>query len=47
MKYTKVSEVRNASIRIALIAEAVRTSEKTVYVETTRRYIPEARHLHE
>jgi hypothetical protein len=36
--------VRAASI--ALMMEAVRTSETSVYSETTRRYIPEGSNLH-
>jgi hypothetical protein len=35
-----VSEVRTASI-FAIMMEAVRTSEMSVYFETTLRYIPE------
>jgi hypothetical protein len=31
---------------IALMMEAVRTSETPVYSETTRRYIPEGSNLH-
>jgi hypothetical protein len=43
---TDVSEVRTASIIIALI-EAVRTSETSVnFTLTTRRYIPEDSKLH-
>jgi hypothetical protein len=45
LKQTDVSEVHTAPI-IALMMEAVRTSETSVYNETTRRYIPESCHLH-
>jgi hypothetical protein len=42
LKYTDVSEVRTEFI--ALIMDAVRTSETSVYFDdTTRRYIPESR----
>jgi hypothetical protein len=42
LKLTDVSEVRTASIIIALMMEAVRTSETSVnFIVTTRRYIPE------
>jgi hypothetical protein len=43
-EYTDVSEVRIASIIreiIVLMMETVRTSETSVYSETTWRYIPE------
>jgi hypothetical protein len=43
-KYTDVSEVLNAFI-VALMMEAVHTSETLVYSETTRRYIPESSNL--
>jgi hypothetical protein len=44
---TDVSEVRAASIIIALMIEAVRTSETSVnFNVTTRRYIPEDSKLH-
>jgi hypothetical protein len=39
-----LSEVRTASI-IAIMMEAVRTSETSVYYESTRRCIPEGYHL--
>jgi hypothetical protein len=42
LKWTEVSEVRKASIIIALTMEAVHTSETSVHFNvTTRRYIPE------
>jgi hypothetical protein len=45
-KLTDVSEARTASI-IALMMDAVRTSEKSVnFNVTTRRYIPEDIKLH-
>jgi hypothetical protein len=47
LKLTDVSEVRTASIIIALMMEAVRTSETSVnIIVTTRRYIPEDSKLH-
>jgi hypothetical protein len=45
-EYTDVSEVSTAFITVTLIMEAVRTSETSVYSETTRCYIPERSHLH-
>jgi hypothetical protein len=45
LKLTDISEVRTASI--ALMMEAVRTSETSVnFNVTTRRYIPEDSKLH-
>jgi hypothetical protein len=42
LKWADVSEVRTASIIIALMMEAVRTSETSIHFNvTTRRYIPE------
>jgi hypothetical protein len=42
LKLTDVSEMRSASIIIALMIEAVRTSETSAkFNVTTRRYIPE------
>jgi hypothetical protein len=47
LSYSDVSEVRIAAIIIALIIDAVRASETSVYFnETTRRYIPECCDLH-
>jgi hypothetical protein len=45
---TDVSEVRAATIIIALMMEAARTSETTVDIQTrARQYIPEDSELHE
>jgi hypothetical protein len=44
---TDVSEVRAASIIIALMMEAARISEKLVYIQLrTRQYIPDDSELH-
>jgi hypothetical protein len=44
---TDVSEVRAASIIIAPMIEAARTSETSVYIQLrTRQYIPEDSELH-
>jgi hypothetical protein len=41
LELTDVSEVRTASVIIALMMEAVRTSEMSVHFNvTTQRYIP-------
>jgi hypothetical protein len=45
LKKTNVSEVRTSSI-IALMMEAIRAPETSVYFDTRRRYIPEDCHLH-
>jgi hypothetical protein len=57
LEYTDVSEVPTASIIsdvlevrtayiITLMMEAVRMPERSIFSETTRRYVPEGSHLH-